>query len=420
MKIKINPLFYILLLLLFWQSCALNQDAFKRDYTYFYDETQKLIKPSFKIFHHSNDSSTVYYHIKSNDILYGRLEDSLLKAKVWIKYKLFENEDRDNFIDSTTIKLVNYGKNSSGKILQGNFKLKAPMGKKYPLEVRFRDENKDLNVIHELQLDKRLNYNQQFFLLKYKNKVLTAPIVEKTDEISLEKSPLISVDTFEVNQSSIDYPITPPPFVENVEKEIIETELQSFKIIFKNHHSEINRFAQINQLIPLNKDSVAPFYFYYHYYGFPKITKVDHLVHPIRYISTSDEFKKVSRAVNTKTAIDQFWLKLAKNEERAKKVIEAYYNRVEKANQFFTSYKEGWKTDRGIIYIVYGNPTTIYKERGKETWIYGEENNILSIKFEFLKIKNPRSDNDYRLVRNNDYKNNWYRAVDQWRQAKIF
>jgi len=419
---KIYALFQLLSLtvVLLISSCSVNQNAFKRDYTYLYDENQKLIKPSFKIFHHQNDSSTVFFHIRSNDILYGRLEDSLLKANVWLKYKVYEDPGRSKFVDSTTIKLVNYGKNSNGKILQGNFKVKAPVGKTYPLEVRFRDENKDLNVVHDLMLDKRLNNNEQFFLLKSKEKVLVESMIHKPDSIILIKSPLAKGDFYELERLSINYSMSPPPFAENVKKELIENELSSSKINFIDNRYEIQNFAPINRLIAVENDTVFPYYFYYHYYGYPKITKVEQMIDPIRYISTSSEYKKVNQAVNSKVAIDNFWLNLGKNQDRAKKLIKEYYSRVEKANQFFTSYKEGWKTDRGIIFIVYGSPTTIYKDLGKETWIYGEENNILSIKFEFFKIKNPRSDNDYRMVRNKDYKNNWYRAVDQWRQAKIF
>jgi len=419
---KIYALFQLLSLtvVLLISSCSVNQNAFKRDYTYLYDENQKLIKPSFKIFHHQNDSSTVFFHIRSNDILYGRLEDSLLKANVWLKYKVYEDPGRSKFVDSTTIKLVNYGKNSNGKILQGNFKVKAPVGKTYPLEVRFRDENKDLNVVHDLMLDKRLNNNEQFFLLKSKEKVLVESMIHNPDSIILIKSPLAKGDFYELERLSINYSMSPPPFAENVKKELIENELSSSKINFIDNRYEIQNFAPINRLIAVENDTVFPYYFYYHYYGYPKITKVEQMIDPIRYISTSSEYKKVNQAVNSKVAIDNFWLNLGKNQDRAKKLIKEYYSRVEKANQFFTSYKEGWKTDRGIIFIVYGSPTTIYKDLGKETWIYGEENNILSIKFEFFKIKNPRSDNDYRMVRNKDYKNNWYRAVDQWRQAKIF
>jgi hypothetical protein len=97
-------------------------------------------------------------------------------------------------------------------------------------------------------------------------------------------------------------------------------------------------------------------------------------------------------------------------------MIKLYYNRVMDANRFFTSYLEGWKTDRGIIYIIYGPPNVVYKGRNVEGWVYGEDKNMLSINFTFRKLDNPFTDNDYSLTRSPAYKDGWYIAVDNWRR----
>jgi hypothetical protein len=77
------------------------------------------------------------------------------------------------------------------------------------------------------------------------------------------------------------------------------------------------------------------------------------------------------------------------------------------------------ETDRGIIYIVYGQPYQVIKTQNKEIWFYGEENNILSVKFEFNRVETDWSNNDFELNKDVNYKNNWYRAVDAWRQGRI-
>jgi GWxTD domain-containing protein len=43
----------------------------------------------------------------------------------------------------------------------------------------------------------------------------------------------------------------------------------------------------------------------------------------------------------------------------AKDFMEEYYGRVEYATKNFTGFTEGWKTDRGMIFILYGAPETI-------------------------------------------------------------
>ena len=120
---------------------------------------------------------------------------------------------------------------------------------------------------------------------------------------------------------------------------------------------------------------------------------------------------------NIKKEIDKFWIKNAGNPDRARVIIRKYYNRVQDANAMFTSYHEGWKTDRGMIYIVYGPPNVVYRSSHHETWIYGEVGNMLSVNFKFLKVKNPFTDNDYSLTDKSPiYKDGWYNAIDTWRR----
>ena len=103
--------------------------------------------------------------------------------------------------------------------------------------------------------------------------------------------------------------------------------------------------------------------------NFPAVKTAENMIGPIRYISTKKEFEQLSQSENKKVAVDQFWLGLAGSTERARTLIREYYTRVESANNYFTSYTEGWKTDRGIIYIIFGSPNVVYKNKSYENWI---------------------------------------------------
>ncbi|MCA1762012.1 MAG: hypothetical protein LC664_03295, partial [Flavobacteriales bacterium] len=72
------------------------------------------------------------------------------------------------------------------------------------------------------------------------------------------------------------------------------------------------------------------------------------------------------------------------------------------------------------IYIIYGEPNKIYRTSKAENWIYGEENNPLSLSFDFVKVINPFTDNDYRLLRNDTYKPSYHRSVNAWRDGRIY
>jgi GWxTD domain-containing protein len=141
---------------------------------------------------------------------------------------------------------------------------------------------------------------------------------------------------------------------------------------------------------------------------------------PLRYITTKQEYSEMVMKENKKLAIDDFWLKITGTTERGKKVIKKFYTRVQLANKNFSSYKEGWKSDRGMVYIIYGPPDVVYKNNFSESWIYGEEGNLISLNFTFVKIRNPFTDNDFSLDRSPIYKNSWYLAVDAWRQGIIY
>ena len=116
--------------------------------------------------------------------------------------------------------------------------------------------------------------------------------------------------------------------------------------------------------------------------------------------------------------MEQFWTDAAGSRDRARDAIAGYYGRVESANRHFTSYTEGWKTDRGLVHIIFGTPTTIRKDGRSETWIYGDETNLMSLVFNFVRRDEPFSDNDL-VSRDPRLKSAWYRNVESWRNGRI-
>lgn len=153
---------------------------------------------------------------------------------------------------------------------------------------------------------------------------------------------------------------------------------------------------------------------------YPAILTVSSMVRPLRYITTKQEYTSIKESGDVKKEIDAFWFNIAGNTERARETIKTYYSRVDLSNRFFTSDREGWRTDRGLVYVIYGAPNTVSKNMRGEKWIYNERVNMMSVEFNFYKVENPFSDNDFALIRTGGYKSSWYRAIDNWRQGRIF
>ena len=87
---------------------------------------------------------------------------------------------------------------------------------------------------------------------------------------------------------------------------------------------------------------------------------------------------------------------------------------------FRTRFKEGWKTDRGIIYTIYGAPDKVYRSSSGETWVYGDENSNLSYLFNFGRVNNPFSAEDYALDRSGTYRYGWGQAIESWRNGHVY
>ena len=150
--------------------------------------------------------------------------------------------------------------------------------------------------------------------------------------------------------------------------------------------------------------------------GFPRITEYSQMVENLRYITSTKEYKQLIQNPAPKLAVDSFWIACAGRADLASELIRRYYGRVEISNELFTSYTEGWRTDRGMIYIIFGKPTQVFRNFGQEVWVYGESASPSSLKFFFVKADNPFTNNDYVLTRRDFYKSFWYQNVQAWRR----
>jgi GWxTD domain-containing protein len=150
---------------------------------------------------------------------------------------------------------------------------------------------------------------------------------------------------------------------------------------------------------------------------YPRLSKIESLADPLIYICTKQEFARIKQAKGDKKAFDRVILAITQDTERARNFMRSYFRRVELANQFFTSYKEGWKTDRGMIYIIFGPPDQVFKFADREVWSY--KNNLYKITFDFVKSSTLFDPENYVLIRDRKFQETWYEVIDLWRNARF-
>jgi GWxTD domain-containing protein len=151
---------------------------------------------------------------------------------------------------------------------------------------------------------------------------------------------------------------------------------------------------------------------------YPRYVKAEDLLSPLLYISTASERKKILEATDHKKELDRYWLGVTNSPEKAKKIIRNYYKQVELANTFFSNYKEGWKTDKGIVFLILGPPDEVYISEEKEEWIYNKKEHLSKIRFTFVRVKNIFSHQHYELVRQGSYEKIWFKIIDLWRKGR--
>jgi len=153
--------------------------------------------------------------------------------------------------------------------------------------------------------------------------------------------------------------------------------------------------------------------------AFPKVKDWEEMVQMVTYISTRKEHETLLLAQDKKKALDEYWINLTRNPETAKELIKNYFKMVEFANILFTDFKEGWKTDRGMVFIVMGPPQEVNFFEDREVWTYQGIDGASKIKFNFARVKTLLTQHFYTLNRSRAYQPIWFKNISQWRSGSL-
>jgi len=153
---------------------------------------------------------------------------------------------------------------------------------------------------------------------------------------------------------------------------------------------------------------------------FPGQSTAPELIDPLLYLTTAAERQQLRQAADPKRAVDRFWLASAGGDQaQGRDYIRRYYGLVTLANELFTGHKAGWLTDRGLLYVVLGAPTSVRRlSSGDERWIYDAlDRTGRPTSFTFRPRPSTLAPDNYELVRRPEYQTLWYAAVERWRKT---
>lgn len=411
---------FLVLSLLFFR-CAAPKDAYSNKENLYKKNNQEL-NAKFIAYHIGDSVTQIYFLLPNENLVYKKPDTtSSFYAACKIKYFMYKGTSAKQMVDSGSVLIFDkQGTNVYSRDISGSMFSKLKSGSNYICDVFVYDLNKKSKSAYVINIDKNNSYSRQnFLMLDSDKKVLYSYYIKSGDSVYIQ-SHLNTVETFVADYFYREFPLAPPPF-SAIERSPFNYKPDSFFTVLKKsgylgikmpEKGFLHFIAEPQSKTGLTLFSVES--------SFPGLKNANEMIRSTRFIMSKKEYDQCINASHKKEAIDDFWLDIAGSNERAKELIKKYYGRVSEANKLFSSHQYGWQTDRGMIFIIFGPPTHMYKNPDGETWVYGNEAQPNVVRFNFKKVINPFSDNDYILERTEYYKEAWYNAVDNWRQGHIY
>ena len=159
--------------------------------------------------------------------------------------------------------------------------------------------------------------------------------------------------------------------------------------------------------------------------NFPNLVTSRELAKPLVYLMRRSEYRDlmaIQDRDSLKHEIDRFWLSNIGDKEQASRVIRKYYERVEEANKQFSNFKEGWMTDMGLVYVLFGPPWYVERSLDTMVWIYGYNRSDPRRVFYFRRTRvasDTRPFEHYILIRHTEYHSVEYEQIQRWLSGTI-
>jgi len=385
-----------------------------------YNPGKIILHPQYKIYHSSESESVVFMKLLTSEVVFNQANPQVKnQARLQVIFTLYSSLTNNEVALRDTQQFI-IDRESVSEMFVTSLKIPTIPGKTYLLDITMEDLIRKSSTRDRILVDRFLPENQQDWL------VLSFP----GNQVSFEQF-FYPGETFRlINQSvkpdRIYISVFPPrnswplpPFSLDEQPDNIPLPDSTFYMAYSEQllYKLGGEGIYIFHTKPEPAKGLCLTQFGDH---FPQVNLPEDMLLPLRYITTAEEYQKLVANADLKAAIDQFWLEKGKTFANARDLIRVYYNRVVFANLYFSSSKQGWRTDRGMIYLLLGPPASVERTETKETWYYQSSDTGEKITFDFNLENDYWIDYDFKLKRKEEFRRVWNQAVDSWRRGKIF
>jgi len=394
-----------------------NSPSYKYDFSSLYNPSESSLHPDVRIYSESESQAIVFFRISIDEIRANQKSVYDTSFNLVTKYALR---------DVSTFEITDSGSNTfnidtdiDSEYVELYFRIKMTPKTNYKLIVGFTGPKSGSGSRLIFDVDNMSDFAKEMFIPEKDEdgfSVLYNNFVE-SEKIYRINSKIFDANNFEIEYYSFpDYIVLPPYFTVNIEDEFGMPDS-----VYKYIIGDTLRFDSLGYyVIKPSSEKYGSLCLLNSGGSFPEINKLSEMYEPLKLVATAKELKSIASAEILKVAIDQFWLEKSNNKKFAREQIRVFYNRVELANKYFSDHREGWKTDRGNLYVVLGPPTIVNMSSDGEEWFYGENPDIAGVLFIFEKGQSVTGSAVYRLQRDPTYQPLWAQAISTWRNGRVF
>lgn len=386
-----------------------------------YNPSSYVLHPQFKVFHEGNNYSKLYFKLYTKELRFSSAnENRTNQAIIKVNYKITPSIRNNTIIDSAKTSItIKKTKNQTSII--SFFKIKNIKLDQYLIEIKLFDLYGNKKSQSYIRVNKSEDGNEQYYIsfIGKNQKPVFTEFFRPSDTLYI-KTKNKNVSKMSVVHYNTKFSIAKKPF--NTEKQtalnLKKNASWKIPVLFQKCKFYSNKTGIY--IIRADSAKARGMMKVQFNNSYPLISKSEDMIEALAYMLKDAELNTLLNSENKKLNLDNFWLKTSKSKERARELIKIWYNRATYSNYYFTSYKKGIKTDRGMIYTVFGPPDDIQYFDDAEKWIYINTKSVSKLNFIFVKQANSISNNDYTLIRDSKYEGVWKRAIKTWRSGKVF
>jgi GWxTD domain-containing protein len=389
-----------------------------------YNPSQLSLHPDYSIFHESDLFSVLYIRAYPSELRFNAAnEESEYRALLSIRYKLIQLDDPgmdQMVVDSAAVTYKLGAGDEKRPAFFASLSIPVQSGKRYLLRIQAQDLNRGSIGLEYLYVDKSNVFSAQNFKVVSlqsgypKFMRFFMPGEKFNVRYRQQGRDSIYVDYFRFSSE-----LPRPPITASVDYTLNHTPDTSFvfPLVDTAHYNLIREGMYFVRVDPEQEEGLSLFNFGG---SFPEVKTPEELMEPLFYLATLAEYRDLRKESNRKLAVDNYWLKLGNSVEKSRELIRIYYNRVVYSNLYFTANKEGWKTDQGMVFILFGPPSRIQMTGTGEGWYYFIRRRSKTIEFRFDRKPDVFANQNLVWVKSTDSQMHWNEAVRSWRNGKVY